>query len=88
MSTCKGCGREIRWIKTPNEKAMPVDPPEIRFVAAEGPETYIAPDGKTLRGFEVVNVRYPFTLATRIGYRPHWGTCPAADHFNRGGGKE
>lgn len=27
----------------------------------------------------------PGANATDAGYRPHWATCPQADHFKRGG---
>lgn len=87
MSTCKGCGREIRWIRMETGKAMPTDPEEIRFFVSGGPNTYITPDGKTLRGYEVTDPGYPLNLSMRRGYKPHWATCPAAAHFKNGGKK-
>jgi len=46
MKTCKGCGAEIRWIKTEAGKAMPLDANPRNF--------YVEYDGKwrMLRGYE------------------------------------
>ena len=62
-------------------KAMPCDPAPVYYKAT--------PDGKdkvvTTRG-EVVSCEIvPGANATDAGYRPHWATCPQADHFKRGG---
>lgn len=80
-ATCRGCGAPIVWIKTPAGKAMPCDPAPVYYKAT--------PDGKdkvvTTRG-EVVSCEIvPGANATDAGYRPHWATCPQADHFKRGG---
>ena len=32
MSKCKSCGAEIVWAKTANGRAVPMDPPEKRYV--------------------------------------------------------
>ena len=32
MPKCKGCGREIRWIKTAKGKNMPLDPEPKKMV--------------------------------------------------------
>ncbi len=42
MSTCKGCGREIEWIRTEAGKQMPVDP---------GPVMVVLRDGRVVRGY-------------------------------------
>jgi len=33
--TCKGCGAEIIWKKTPKGKPVPLDPPEKRYVQTD-----------------------------------------------------
>lgn len=42
MTTCKGCGRQIEWIRTEAGKRMPVDPE---------PLTVILPDGRLVSGY-------------------------------------
>lgn len=42
MPTCKGCGKEIEWIRTEAGKQMPVDP---------DPVTVVLKDGRVVRGY-------------------------------------
>ncbi len=42
MNKCKGCNREIKWLKTTAGKKMPVDPQEV---------TIVTKAGSTYRGF-------------------------------------
>ncbi|MGE5585779.1 MAG: hypothetical protein ACM309_09680 [Bacillota bacterium] len=42
MTTCKGCGREIKWLRTEAGKQMPVDPE---------PVTVVLTDGRVFRGY-------------------------------------
>lgn len=42
MTTCKGCGRQIEWIKTEAGKQMPVDPDLV---------TVVLKDGRVVRGY-------------------------------------
>lgn len=81
MTTCKGCGREIRWVKTEAGRPMPVDAEGVHFIAGGGPDTFITKEGKTLRGQRGRS-------GTHYGYIPHWATCPMAGHFRKGGTQE
>ena len=36
MATCKGCGAEIIWIKTPAGKLMPCDAQKITIITEQG----------------------------------------------------
>lgn len=74
MSICKGCGREIRWIRTAAGKAMPVDPKGVHFTPGGGPDTFVMASGKIERGTKGRS-------GTHIGYLPHWASCPAAGYF-------
>ncbi len=39
MSECKSCKREILWAKTPNGRAMPLDPAEVNLCEVQpGPD--------------------------------------------------
>ena len=81
MAICQGCGQEIRWIKTPSGKSMPVNAEKVNFTPAGGPMTFITADGRTVRGEKGKS-------GTETGYTPHWATCPAAGYFKRkAGGK-
>lgn len=74
MSVCKGCGMEIRWIRTTNGRAMPVNPERVRFHAEGGPETFVEENGKVIRGRRRND-------GSEWGFIPHWATCRAAGHF-------
>ena len=73
MSQCKGCGKEIKFIKTPLNKFMPVDVEEITI-------------GKDNKGLSLVRengiVEHQPALGTH-GYIPHWSTCPNAKEFKK-----
>jgi len=88
MSVCRGCGREIRWIRsTKTGKAMPVDAAAWPFIPGGGPDTFITGDGRTVRGHRPTGKEIHDRIATQMGYTPHWATCPAAGHFRKGGGE-
>ena len=80
MSICKGCGAEIRWIRMPSGKAMPVDVPGVPFTPGGGPTRFILENGSITYGVKGRS-------GPMIGYVPHWSTCPAAGHFKKGGGE-
>jgi len=78
---CRGCGKEIAFIKTEKGKSMPVNPQAVYFIPAGGPNTYIMIDGKIQRGREP-----DWTdegKVEQIGYISHFATCPAADSFRK-----
>lgn len=83
-SACRGCGREIAFIKTVKGKTMPVNPDGVYFVPAGGPNTYVTLDGKIERGRDPE----PGDTGTTIGYVSHFATCPAADSFKAKKGKK
>lgn len=78
MSYCKKCGAEIVWIKTPAGKHMPCDAGKVYFSEDKnGKELFVTADGKTVRGSR----RLYLASGAKIGYIPHWATCPAAEEF-------
>lgn len=81
MATCKGCGAEIKWIKTPAGKNMPCDAEQVVYWEKPGAAgKVVTPNG------EVISCEFSgeASKATGVGYRPHWYTCPEADSFKRG----
>ena len=81
VTQCRGCGKDIAFIKTVKGKSMPVDPESVYFIPGGGPNTYVMIDGEIQRGREP---RYDEDKAvTAIGYRSHFATCSAAEDFRK-----
>ena len=77
MAKCKSCGAEIRFLNTAEGKLMPVNAAIVTYeIEAGGPTTFLGPGGYIERGRMIVG-------GSRIGYIPHWCTCPDADRFRR-----
>ena len=77
---CRGCGKEIAFIKTVAGKSMPVNPEAVYFIPAGGPNTYVMADGTVKRGREPDRGREE---ETSIGYISRFATCRAADSFRK-----
>ena len=75
---CRGCGKDIAFIRTKAGKSMPVDADAVEFIPAGGPNTYVMIDGSIQRGREK---HWDDMENGMIGYRSHFATCPAADKF-------
>lgn len=71
MSTCKRCGAEILWIRTPSGKVMPCNAQQVYIIQGEGTEKAVLKDG------QVVSCQYTEDpdRATGMGYVPHFATC-------------
>ena len=64
FTTCPKCGKQILMTKCQrNNLWVPCDPELFRFTPAGGPETYVTPEGNTMRGYRDRNGQY--------GYRKH-----------------
>ena len=82
MAKCRGCGKEIIWIKTATGKAMPCDPEPVAYwQTAGGKRRIVTPNGEVI----ACELDGSPDRATGIGYIPHWATCPAAGRFHKGG---
>ena len=78
ITTCRGCGAEIVWIKTPSGKSMPCDATPVYYkIKADGKEKIITPNGVVI-SCEIISTPYD---AAGIGYVPHWSTCTTPDKF-------
>ncbi len=80
---CRGCGKEICFIKSINGKSIPVDPDPIRFLPEDNYEKFVMMDGTVQRGVVVEGDELDAQRFLMIGYRSHWATCPAAEDFRR-----
>ena len=85
MSTRKGCGAPIEWVKMAyTQKMMPVDATPIRIWAkAGGSMTVVNPNREVIR-WEPEPVDGSRSMFCWV---PHWQTCPQADQFRRKGGR-
>jgi len=78
---CRGCGKEIAFIKTVKGKSMPVDPESVYYIPGGGPNTYVTIDGEIDHGREP----HYADKETKIGYISHFATCPERDKFRKRG---
>lgn len=80
MGICKGCGKQIIWIKTSAGKSMPCDHTPITYWQKEkAAGKVVTPNGEVL-SCEFVG---DLNQATGIGYISHYATCPQSAHFRR-----
>lgn len=81
MTKCRGCGAEIRFIKTKSGKAIPVNPSPVYIEDKNGDKIIVTTDGRVSNGrLEVVTSQNQFL--TR-GYISHFATCPFANNYRR-----
>ena len=79
MTTCRGCGQNIIWIKTKAGKMMPCDPQPHSIKEGPGDMILLTAAGEIIRG----TPRAYDNGADKTGYISHFSTCPAADTFRR-----
>lgn len=80
MSTCKGCGAEIVWIKTKAGKPAPVNIHPVHIVPdPAGSEYGYLEDGSLLRGRKAGMD----DEECKTCMQPHFATCQKADTFRR-----
>lgn len=81
LSICKGCGAQIKWIRTIGGKKMPVDPETVFVTAREGSERFVTDEGAVISGrltrLGEIGGRTP------LAYVPYWKTCPNAADFRQ-----
>lgn len=81
---CRGCGKQIAFIKTTKGKSIPVNPETVYFMPSGGPNTYVMADGTVKRGREPDWA----DKGAWIGYISHFATCPAAGQFRKNRAEE
>ena len=80
MAKCRGCGQEIRWIRTAAGKSMPCNPEPVTYWAGSAyRERIVTPNGEVTACKLTGNPQE----ATGIGYTPHWATCPKWENFKK-----
>lgn len=84
MSTCKGCGAEILWVKTKRGGSMPCDP-DKHVVFSGGKQTFVMESGEVVSGTDIPEEGKDYL---GLGYISHFATCPAANRFRKKGGEK
>ena len=80
MPRCKGCGREIVFVRSNSGKSIPCDPKMIRYKAKKtGHLRVVTPSGDVVSAVPSDSI----LTADDYGYVSHFATCPQADRFRR-----
>lgn len=82
-TTCRGCGKQIAFIRTINGKSIPVDPDPVTFIPEDNYNKFVMMDGTVKRGREYDGDELDAQIYLTEGYRSHFATCPAAEDFRR-----
>ncbi|MBD5504614.1 MAG: hypothetical protein HDR09_13030 [Lachnospiraceae bacterium] len=78
FGNCRGCGRQVLWIRTKAGKNMPVDTAIHHYREdSDGKEKIVTPGGDVVTG-TIVNTPEE---ADGMGYISHFATCPQAGYF-------
>lgn len=82
---CRGCGKEIAFIKTVKGKTMPVDPEPVWVSQCAGGSPYLRPDGTYVTGRIVGDAYDTEDPDTNLieAYVSHFATCPEANRFRK-----
>lgn len=54
MAKCRYCGAYIKWVETPAEKYVPVEPRPVRIRTDRGTEEFVTDQGKAVKGARVL----------------------------------
>lgn len=76
MSTCRTCGKPIKWIELKSGKKMPVDPDSFELWESEKGDTVVTSMGEVI-SFDAVK----HAGDAREVYVSHFATCPQADNW-------
>jgi hypothetical protein len=78
MPNCKSCKAPIKWIKTADNKSMPVDPKQICIMPGGSRSIMIvSEDGAAYYG----DLCLKGTPGSKEGYISHFATCSNASQF-------
>ena len=94
MARCKSCDAPIAWLKTENDKPIPVNPLKV-FVrmrlegdAADKKVTVVLATGRVITGTEVTEAEAKVIdegglVRTKTGFISHFATCPNSKEHRR-----
>ena len=83
ISRCRGCGAEVEWIRTiNNRRKTPVDAEPVWVLPVTGGYTFIRKDGTFVFGRRVGDAWDDDPDANVIEcYESHFATCPVGGQF-------
>jgi len=81
MSHCRSCGAPVRWARTLNDKAMPLDaePSPAGNITLKETDDPRAPLARVLAGDDLFAAR----SAGATFYLSHYATCPDGEKWRR-----
>lgn len=82
-SICRGCGAEVRWIRTQaNRRKMPVDVEPVWVLLCSGGDSFVRVDGSIVFGRKIGDAWDDDPDANVIEcYESHFATCPVGGQF-------
>ena len=80
---CKGCGAEVIWVKTiENRRKMPIDAEPVWVLPEPGGNTFILESGQFVTGRKIGDAWDDDPDANVIeAHESHFATCPVAEKF-------
>ena len=81
VAKCRGCGKEIAFIKTVKGKTQPVDPEPVWVKQCAGGKPYIRMDGNYVYGQITGDAEDDPDANLIKAYVSHFATCEKADDF-------
>lgn len=81
VTSCRGCGREIAFIKTIKGKTQPVDPEPVWIRQAEGGKPFLRTDGSYVYGRIAGDADDDPDSNLIAAYVSHFATCEKAERF-------
>ena len=84
MSVCRGCMKEVIWIKTfVGRKPTPVDPEPVWVKLESGGKPYLQLDGRIVIGRKVGDAYEDDDPDSNLieAYESHFATCPVGEQF-------
>ena len=82
MARCRGCGKEIIFVRSSGGKFIPCDPSQVIYSKpGKGKARVVTPNGEAISC--TVGTGDDTSEAVGVGYIPHWSTCEAANQFRK-----
>ena len=80
---CRGCGAEVIWIRTiNNRRKMPVDAEPVWVLLSAGLDSFVTLDGRILFGKKIGDAWDDDPDAKVVeAYESHFATCPVGGQF-------
>ncbi len=83
LSCCRGCGKEVIWIRTSvTGRKMPVDAEPVWVLLCPGGNSFVRKDGSIVFGKKIGDAWDDDPDANVIEcYESHFATCPVGGQF-------